>query len=85
MPPLVGVAVNVTDAPTQIVVADAITLADAGTDAVNVIVIALDIAVIGEEQAAFEVMITVTTSPFANVLVVYIAEFVPTFPPFTCH
>ena len=82
---MAGVAVKVTEAPTQIAVELEAIFTDGVTEGVTVIVIELDVA--GEPVAQFklEVITTVTTSPFAKVLVVYIAEFVPTFPPFNCH
>jgi hypothetical protein len=85
VPPFVGVAVNVTDAPAQIVVALAAIDTEGTRTAFTVIVIELDVAVTGETQVAFEVRITVTTSPLANVVLVNVVAFVPTFPPFTCH
>ena len=60
-PPLVGVAVNVTAAPAQIVVVGVEMLTDGADDAVTVIVIALEVAVAGDAQAAVEVMTQVTT------------------------
>jgi hypothetical protein len=46
-----------------------------------------ELLVAGEPVAQLEllVMITVTTSPFANVDVVNVAALVPAFVPFTCH
>ena len=58
---MVGVAVNVTLVPAQIVVADAAILTDGATGAVTVIVMALDVAVEGLAQADEEVITTVTT------------------------
>jgi hypothetical protein len=82
---LVGVAVKVTEAPTQIAVELATIFTDGVTDGVTVIVIELD--VVGEPvaQLKLDVMITVTTSPLDKVLIVYVGEFVPAFTPFTCH
>ena len=82
---MVGVAVNVTDAPEQIVVALAAIETAGTTDALTVIVMLFEVAVIGEAQLAFEVRITVTTSPLFKVVLVNDVEFVPTLPPFTCH
>jgi hypothetical protein len=62
----VGVAVKVTIVPEQIVVADAPTITDGVTVELTVIVIALDVAVIGEAQAAVEVITQVTISPFTK-------------------
>jgi hypothetical protein len=50
-------------------------------------VILIELLVAGEPVAQLEllVIITVTTSPFAKVVLVNIAAFVPAFVPFTCH
>ena len=67
MPPFVGVAVNVTLVPVQIVLPGfAQMLTDGITVAVTFIVISVDVAVVGLEQASDEVITTVTTSPFTN-------------------
>ena len=67
MPPLVGVAVNVTCVPEQIVLPG---LAATLTDGVSVIVTAIemvfDVAVVGLAQLAVEVITQVTASPFAS-------------------
>ena len=76
---------KITEVPGQIVVDDA-AIATAGvTTAERVIVILLEVAVAGNAQAALDVMITVTLSPFVNAAVVYVAAFVPALTPFTCH
>jgi hypothetical protein len=77
--------VKVTDAPTQIVEPVDVIATNAGPPGDTVIVIVLEIGEGGVAQVALEVMITVTMSPLAKVLVVYVGEFVPTLPPFTCH
>ena len=82
---MVGVAVKVTELPAQIAVADAIMPTEGVTIAVTVIVIALEVGVAGDAQAALDVIRTFTTSPFANAAEVYTGEFVPTLTPFTCH
>ena len=64
---MVGVAVNVTFVPAQIVLADAEILTAGVTVTVTVMVMALDVAVTGLAQGDEDVMITVTTSLFANV------------------
>ena len=86
VPPFVGVAVNVTDVPAQIVVA----LAEIETLAVKTgfttIVTPFDVA--GEpvkHGVAFDVITQVTTSLFANVAEVNVAEFVPAFVPLIFH
>ena len=48
-------------------------------------VITLEVAVGVVAQFAFEVMITVTWSPFASELVVNVDELVPALTPFICH
>ena len=69
MPPFVGVAVNVTLVPGQIVLPGlAVILTDGVTVAPTVIVMPIDVAVVGLAQASDEVMTTVITSPFANAL-----------------
>ena len=65
MPPLSGVAVNVTVVPEQIVVAEAAMFTDGVTGEVTVIVIALEVAVVGLTQVAEDVITTVTTSLLA--------------------
>ena len=82
---MVGVAVNVTASPAQIVVPVDMILTDGVRELVTVIVTALLVAVAGLAQAALLVIITVTTSPFANVVLVNVAEFVPALLPFICH
>ena len=61
---MVGVAVNITLVPEQIVVAVAPILTAGVTVAVTVMVIALDVALAGLAQAIEDVMTTVTTSLF---------------------
>ena len=86
MPPLVGVAVNVTDAPAQMVLPGlAAILTDGTTIAFTVIVIVLDVAVAGNAQVAVDVITHVTASPFINVAFVYVLLFVPTLLPFNFH
>jgi hypothetical protein len=43
------------------------------------------VAVVGDMQAAFEVIVTETTSLFVKVVEVNVLEFVPAFAPFTSH
>ena len=62
MPPLVGVAVNVTFVPAQIVVALAAMVTDGVSCEVTVIVMAVDVAVAGTAQASEEVITTVIPS-----------------------
>jgi hypothetical protein len=84
LPPLVGVAANVTLLPEQIDVDDALIKTEGVTELV-VIVTTLLVAVGVVVQLAFEVMSTLTWSPFASVLDVNVAAFVPAFTPFICH
>jgi len=51
----------------------------------TVMAMLFDVAVVVLAQAAFEVRIQVTTSPFAKVDEVKVAELVPTLAPFTFH
>jgi hypothetical protein len=85
VPPLVGVAVNVTLVPEQIVVADAPIFTLAGKLGFTVIVTALLVAGLPVAHVAFEVITTVTTSLFANVFVVNVLLLVPALDPFTFH
>src|SRR6478736_707892 len=84
LPPLVGVAVNVTEVPLQIdvVLAAILTL---GSTLVDVMVTGLLVAVGVDAQARLLVIITVTTSPSFNVVVVNLSESVPLSTPLTCH
>ena len=70
--------------PEQIEVDDALMDTDGVTE-LAVTVITLEVAVGVVAQFAFEVMITVTWSPFASELVVKVEELVPAFTPFICH
>ena len=70
MPPFVGVAVNVTLVPVQIVLPG---LAAMLTDGINVIeptliVMPGEVAVVGLAQPSVEVITTVITSPFTKAL-----------------
>jgi|KBSSwiStaDraftv2_1062776.scaffolds.fasta_scaffold5639624_1 hypothetical protein len=66
MPPLTGVAVNVTACPGQIEVALAVMLTDGVIIGCTVIVMPFDVALDGLAQAIDDVITTETTSPFAN-------------------
>jgi hypothetical protein len=81
---LIGVAVKVTPFPEQIDADDTL-IETEGVTKLVVMVTTLLVAVEVVVQLAFEVMITVTWSPFASVLDVNVAEFVPAFTPFICH
>ena len=85
MPPLVGVAVNVTDPPLQIEVVLETIDTDGTTDA-TVIVIALLVAVTGFAHGSLLVMVTVTTSPLFKAVVVKVEPVCPaTFTPLIFH
>ena len=83
---MVGAAVNVTASPAQIVELVDVIFTEAGTEAETIIVIVFDVSVIGDAHNAFEVIITVTKSPFTNEDEVKVDEVAPpTFTPLTCH
>jgi hypothetical protein len=86
VPPFVGVAVNVTFAPAQIVLpglAEMETLA--ATFGFTVMVIPEEVAVVVERQEAFEVITQVTTWLFVSVVEVNVLLLAPAFVPFTFH
>ena len=67
MPPFVGVAVNVTLVPGQIVLpGDAAILTEGATTGFTTIAIVLEVTGLGLAQASDDVITQVTTSPFAN-------------------
>ena len=82
---MVGVAVNVTDAPGQTEVEFVAMVTEGMTAELMVIVMALDVAVVGDAQPAVEVITHVTTAPVVKVVVVNVALFVPALVPFTFH
>ena len=85
MPPLVGVAVNVTDPPLQIEVVFETIDTDGTTDA-TVIVIALLVAVTGFAHGSLLVIVTVTISPLFKAVVVKVEPVWPaTFTPLIFH
>ena len=64
---MVGVAVNVTLVPVQIVIPGlAAMLTEGATAAFTAIVISFDVAVVGLAQASDEVITQVILAPFAN-------------------
>jgi hypothetical protein len=67
---LVGVAVNVTDVPEQIVWFGVAMLTDGVTDGFTVMVSEFEVAVAGEAQVAVEVTVQVTAWPLVSVVVV---------------
>ena len=83
---MVGVAVNVTLVPMQIVLPGlAAILTEGVTSGFTVMVIAFDVPVVGLAQAKEDVITQVTTSPFASDALEYVLLFVPTFVPFNFH
>jgi hypothetical protein len=84
LPPLVGVAVNVTVFPEQIDVDDALIETEGVTEFV-VMVITLLPAVDEAAQLALDVMITLTWSPLVSVVGANIGAFIPALAPFICH
>ena len=85
VPPLVGVAVNVTLVPAQIVVAVAAMLTLTGKFGFTVMVMVFDVAGLPVAQVALDVNTHVTVFPFVNVADVNVGELVPAFTPFTFH
>ena len=57
---MVGVAVNVTLVPEQMLVAEALTATDGVTEVLTVIVTGVEVAVVGVAQAAVDVITQVT-------------------------
>jgi hypothetical protein len=84
---LVGVAVNVSEAPAHVGFVPVVNAIDTdGTSTgFTVIVMPLLVAVVGLAQVAFDVSTQVTTCPFVKAVVVNVAEFVPAFTPSTFH
>ena len=81
---MVGVAVKVTEVPSQIVVVLAVILTDGSTE-LDVIVTLLLVAVGVEAQARSLVITTVTISASCSDVVVNVLLSVPAFCPFTFH
>ncbi|KAF5032322.1 hypothetical protein DSECCO2_618490 [anaerobic digester metagenome] len=63
---MVGVAVNVTLVPEQMLVAEALTATEGVTVVLTVIVTGVEVAVVGVAHVAVDVMTQVTTSPLAS-------------------
>ena len=83
---MVGVAVNVTLVPAQMVeegLAAIETLT--GKFGLTVIVTVFDVAGLPVAQTAFEVKTQVTVFPFVNAAFEYVGELVPTLAPFSFH
>ena len=85
MPPLTGVAVNVTLVPAHIVVADAAIVTDGATEELTVIVMALLVAVGVVAQLKLLVITTVITSLLFSVDDEKVLLLVPALVPFTFH
>ena len=85
VPPLVGVAVNVTLFPVQILVADAAIVTDGVTEEVTVIVMLLLVAVGGVLHEALLVITTFTTALLGRVVDEKVGLLVPAFTLFTFH
>ena len=66
MPPLVGVAVNVTLVPAQILVCDAIAETDGIRAGLTTMFTVFDVAVPGEAQVSDDVITHVTKSPLLS-------------------
>lgn len=85
VPPFVGAAVKVTASPVQIVVVLAVIDTLGVTDGFTVMV-SVAVLVGAVVQAAFEVIVTETTSPLASVEEVNVTPVAPvTSTPFTAH
>ena len=82
---MVGVAVNVTFVPAQMVVAVDEVETDGTRVELTVMVIPVLVAVVGEAQLALEVITQVTTSLLAKVVLLNVVELVPTFVAPTFH
>ena len=84
---MVGVAVNVTELPEAAGLVPLVRamLTAGATEALMVMVIELLVAVVGLAQLRLDVITHDTIAPLVRVVVVYVAEFVPTLAPLTCH
>ena len=83
---MVGVAVNVTFVPAQMVVEGLAAIETlTGKAGFTVIVNVFDVAGLPVAQVAFEVNTQVTVFPFVNIAFEYVGEFVPTLAPFSFH
>jgi len=80
-----GVAVNVTTVPGQMLFSDATMLTDEVMLGLTIIVMLLLVAFAGATQAALPVITQVTLSPLTRVLLLKLALFAPALLPFTSH
>ena len=82
---MVGVAVNVTLVPEQMVVADAATETAGVSVLLTVMVTGEEVAEVGDAQVEDDVITQVITSPFTKPALVYVALLEPTLPPLSFH
>ena len=83
---MVGVAVNVTLVPAQMVDPGLAAMATlTGSDEFTVIVRAFDVAGLPVAHVSFEVRTQVTISPVTRVALVYVVLLEPTLAPFSFH
>lgn len=82
---MTGVAVKVTLAPEQMVVADARTDTAGVSVLLTVMVTGEEVAEVGVAHDSVEVITQVITSPLAKPALVYVALFEPTLPPLSNH
>jgi len=82
---LVGLAVNVTGEPMQMLFAEATIVTEGVTGVVMFMVILLLVTVAGATQMALLVIVQVTMSPLASVLVLNVVLLAPSLMPLSCH
>lgn len=86
MPPLLPVAVKVTDVPEQIAPdGDAAILTLTGKLELTVMVMEFEVTGFTDAQLSEDVMTQLTTSPLASELLEYVVLFEPTLLPLTFH
>ena len=85
VPPLAGVAVNVTPVPAQILLPDATISTEGISIGFTDIVTVFEVIVTSAAHVAFDVKIKVIASLLFNVEEVNAVELVPAFTPFICH
>lgn len=79
-------AVKVTEVPEQIAPEGLATIFIIGEMfGFTTMAMLFEVAEVGEAQIKLEVILTVTRSPFARVVVVNVGEFAPTFTPLIFH
>lgn len=84
-PPLVGVAVNVNDSPEQAGLFPEVRAIKIDGLPVGFTVMVISLLAVEVGKLQIELTEQSTTSPSASVVDVYVALFVPTLIPFTCH